>query len=477
MQTEIPKQQQQQQPIETPPVDIFYELPEQLLVLKSIYPEIQLYNHNKALSLEIPLYPENPIELRLIREKEGPQQQTVKVIQTKTSNYVTGLNFYAELPVSLENYVLSSGWIKQETLAIFSAHIHGIIQRNIDDDCQDSTLYEIIDYLKIDLTTSSEQIALICENYQITTSSQDRFNQISNMFHEAKLSNFSSSRFSCSICLETQEGTNGVILPNCDHTFCKPCLNDYFTNIISQGDVLKLQCPNCPIEAFSDLGSLRLSELKTLLFGREFPKSILYYIGLEETTVEKYIKLVTNSIFDKIKIHFPFASSLCPRCDRWIIRDNMDDKLVQCRQCHYNYCFICLHSWHGNFNACGKRLNAVPEEVIVEILKSPEDVKMREKYEGKYGKRALEFHIKEYEADLDFKNYLEESTDIVRCPSCAMAISKTDGCNRMKCTSCTGSFCYLCLSVLDKANPYEHYTIEDGSPCRGRLFEGLIGAD
>ncbi|KAH3672204.1 hypothetical protein WICPIJ_010095 [Wickerhamomyces pijperi] len=447
------------------------ELSEELTVLKAIYPEIQLLNNNKALSLDLPIIPEECIELRLT--KEG----STKPLKVVSSKHTTGLSFYAELPISKDNYVLTASWVSPETISIFRTHLNQIIQVNIDDGTQDTSLYEIIDYLKIDLSTLPENLSLICQNYKIDTDSEEYFNQVSNMFSAAKLENFSNSRFSCSICLENQIGSKGVILPGCDHTFCNACLSAYFDNIINQDDVLKLQCPDCPIETFSGLGAMSLSKLRALMFGREFPKHILVHIGLPEASITKYTTLVTNSIFEKIQIHYPFASSLCPRCETWIVREDLDDKLVQCRHCKYNYCVFCEHSWHGDFNACGKKMNSVPDEVVIEILENIENVTLREKYESKYGKRTLAAYISDFQAELAFKDYLDDSDDIVRCPSCSMAISKTDGCNRMKCTSCTNSFCYLCLEILENTNPYVHYTTQQGSPCRGRLFEGLLGAD
>jgi len=70
---------------------------------------------------------------------------------------------------------------------------------------------------------------------------------------------------------------------------------------------------------------------------------------------------------------------------------------------------------------------------------------------------------------------LIESTS-KRCPNCRSWVQKLDGCNRMTCTKCHCYFCWICLKLLSKVDPYSHFN-NSNSDCFEKLFEGVIQND
>ena len=54
-------------------------------------------------------------------------------------------------------------------------------------------------------------------------------------------------------------------------------------------------------------------------------------------------------------------------------------------------------------------------------------------------------------------NMKEIHRDSKLCPSCDMAISRTEGCNKMKCGNCEQYFCYRCNKAIDASDPYGHF--------------------
>lgn len=54
----------------------------------------------------------------------------------------------------------------------------------------------------------------------------------------------------------------------------------------------------------------------------------------------------------------------------------------------------------------------------------------------------------------ELRSIKEIMKDAKQCPRCRMAISKTEGCNKMSCWNCGQYFCYQCNSPI---SGYEHF--------------------
>jgi hypothetical protein len=46
----------------------------------------------------------------------------------------------------------------------------------------------------------------------------------------------------------------------------------------------------------------------------------------------------------------------------------------------------------------------------------------------------------------------------------------------MACLRCHCYFCWLCMAILPKGNPYSHFRDSTGN-CNNRLFEGMMVSD
>jgi E3 ubiquitin-protein ligase RNF14 len=54
----------------------------------------------------------------------------------------------------------------------------------------------------------------------------------------------------------------------------------------------------------------------------------------------------------------------------------------------------------------------------------------------------------------ELRSLKEIMKDSKQCPKCRMAISKTEGCNKMHCGNCGEYFCYQCNRAI---TGYEHF--------------------
>lgn len=250
---------------------------------------------------------------------------------------------------------------------------------------------------------------------------------------------------------------------DCEHVFCRDCLQDFYNNAIKEGDLATIRClaPDC---------SKKRAEAQTGQ-GKRKPKvhinpSELLQIPLEQDVVQRYVMLKRKAELESDK-----DTIYCPR--KWCqgaarskkhrksigdegAEDSSDeedesfnttkkgflsgvDLLAICEDCSFAFCRRCYMGWHGESIAC------TPRRETGEL--TDED------------KASLEY-LKLYSTP---------------CPTCAAPAQKTHGCNHMICFRCNSHFCYLCSAWLQPDNPYKHFNM-DNLPCYMRLWE-LEGGD
>lgn len=241
---------------------------------------------------------------------------------------------------------------------------------------------------------------------------------------------------------------------DCGHVFCVECLQDFYNNAITEGNLAAVQClaPGC---------AKKRGEAQTRN-GRRKPKtqlspSELIQIPLEQDVVRRYVTLKHKAELESDK-----NTVYCPR--KWCqgaarskkhrkpvgfedteSGDESDgedvkalaarkDLLCICEDCSFAFCSRCFQGWHGELKIC------TPRRDNGELTE-----------EDKASLEYLKLH----------------STP---CPTCTSPAQKTHGCNHMICFKCRSHFCYLCSAWLPPANPYGHYNNRSSS-CYYRLWE------
>lgn len=165
-----------------------------------------------------------------------------------------------------------------------------------------------------------------------------------------------------------------------------------------------------------------------------------------------------------------------------IFREDMISRLVICRVCDYAFCNTCRKSYHSDSIDCSRRndtkqYQGVPIEDLEIWLESEPKSKKRNDLRYRYGFDLMSRVSQEYKMDKLFNEMLaDESQGFKKCPTCDLIIQRSDGCNKMRCSSCFTFFCNVCGIYLDHDHPYDHFK-EPTSPCYGKLFEGMPGME
>ncbi|KAK2191631.1 hypothetical protein NP493_48g00028 [Ridgeia piscesae] len=230
--------------------------------------------------------------------------------------------------------------------------------------------------------------------------------------HEQEYLEFAQSSHLCGICFEEKPGHDFFRIDGCQHGFCRDCLSSFCEIHVTEGTVQQLTCPEPKCDTRISAGVVRQA-----LGGESY---------------QRWERLLLQSALDTMS-----DIEWCPRCNVAVIRDEEETiNLAYCTNCHYSFCTQCHHSWHQGIKC---------EDKTLRLQQMEEDSKSSD-----VRKQARAKQLKEdYLSEIAVKKFSKP------CPHCKTPIEKFDGCNKVRCTRCCHSMCWLCGKEITS---YDHFS-------------------
>lgn len=462
------------------------ERAEELASIAAIYPELSIDPSNPyCATLEVPVAPEKPLKISFqsateraatglltppsstghssdtsTRVENAATLMNALKVETHELSYLPSLHLQIDLPEGYPHekpptiaIVVEPGWLPQAILHQIKDQCSALWE----DYGREQVVFTFVDYVR---EAADKAFGLADDHHQIFELEDNLKLVLLDYDMKCKKERFDKETFDCGVCLEPKKGKVCHQLLLCGHVFCISCLQDYYNNAITEGDVDNVKCLTfgCAKDVTVEISPGRRRRIDKTLGPNE-----LLQIPIAQQQVQRYVRLKRKKALeaDKNTVYCPrqwcqgaARSKEYPKSDdllSYIVEDRVieqptgktkkkspddipiADRLCICEDCGYAFCSVCKRGWHGETGRCNPRRQAELDE--------------------------------EEKASLEYMQRFSTP-----CPTCSAPSQKTHGCNHMICFKCKTHFCYLCSAYLVPENPYRHFN-DLKSTCYMRLWE------
>uniref|UniRef100_K3YZW8 RING-type domain-containing protein n=1 Tax=Setaria italica TaxID=4555 RepID=K3YZW8_SETIT len=214
---------------------------------------------------------------------------------------------------------------------------------------------------------------------------------------------FDQSVHECGVCLSENTGRNFIQLP-CNHSFCVKCMESYCGIHVKEGSVTRLACPDTSCRA-------------------PLPPPVLRRL-LAEEGYARWESLALRRTLDTMP-----DVAYCPRCNAACVAAGDD------AQCPAYFCGATSGTPASPRYATHAERQKLMRVSVREQMSEAQRLREQRKVEEL----------------LSLREVLRSTR---QCPSCRMAIAKTEGCNKMVRDNCGQFCCYRCSRAI---SGYKHF--------------------
>lgn len=271
----------------------------ELDTLEAIFPEIvRLQAASPSFSLELPVVMEPPAKV-LFQSKDEASQQAGQNQGTFEISHLPSLTLrmdlvdgYPENGPPRAHLAAIPAWIPQSALKAMEAEVAKLWE----DLGRDMTAYAYVEHLQ---HVAEDAFGMVGSDGLLRVDAEHKLAMLDYNI-KAKQKAMDNDTFECGVCLDPKKGFSCHMMEDCSHVFCLQCLQDFYNDAITTGDLTVVRClaPGCAKERADG----KSKKPRTAISPSE-----LLNMGLTEETVKRYVmlKYKTELESDKNTIYCP----------------------------------------------------------------------------------------------------------------------------------------------------------------------------